>query len=87
MKFRNSLIASLVVLLLMLGLLIATKFDSQSWPEPTTDIEYHLRGLLIPMGWFMAVAASLLTFMLLMLLGLVKTAVIRIYCYLNKSAI
>ncbi len=86
MKLKNSLIASLVVLLLMLVLLIATKFDSHYWPEPTDDIEHHLRGLMMPMGWFMAIAASLATFVLFILLGMVKTAVIRIYYYLNKSA-
>ena len=85
MKFRNSLIISLAIFLLMLLLMVAANFDSHSWPEPTTDVEYRLRGLLIPAGWVIAIAASLMTFVFLMLIGWLKIAVIGICNYFSRS--
>lgn len=86
MKFRNSLLCSLIVFLLMLLLLIATKVDSYSWAEPTSDVEYRLRGLWAAMGWLLAFGVSLVTFIFLMLLGLLKNAISKLVGYLNKSA-
>jgi hypothetical protein len=86
MKFRNSLICSLVVFLLMLLLFLATKVDSYSWGEPTSDVEYRLRGLWVTMGWLLAIGASLTTFIFLMLLGWVRTALVWAFNYLSKSA-
>ncbi len=86
MKFRNSLICSLAVFALMLLLLIAAKVDSHSWSEPTTDIEYRLRGIWVTMGWVIAVTASVATFICLMLLGWIKNAIRYLSAYLNKSA-
>lgn len=86
MKFRNSLFCSLTVFVLMLLLLIATKVDSYSWDEPTTDVEYRLRGMWVTMGWLIAIAVPVVTFICLMLLGWVKTAICYLMAYLNKSA-
>jgi hypothetical protein len=86
MKFRNSLFCSLAVFVLMLLLLIATKVDSYSWDEPTTDVEYRLRGTWVTMGWLIAIAVPLITFICLMLLGWVRTALCYLVSYLNKSA-
>lgn len=70
----------------MLLLLIATKVDSYSWDEPTTDVEYRLRGMWVTMGWLIAIAAPVFTFISLMLLGLFKNAICKLVGYLNKSA-
>jgi hypothetical protein len=86
MKFKNSLLCSLMVFLLMLLLLIATKVDSYSWDEPTTDVEYRLRGIWVTMGWVLAIGASLVTFIFLMLLGWLRTALVCVFNYLSKSA-
>lgn len=85
MKFRNSLLCAFAVFILMILLILAIKIDSYSWPEPTTDIEYRLRGIWVTMGWAIAIAASLIIFILLMLLGWLKTAFIMVWSYLNKS--
>lgn len=86
MKFRNSLICSLLVFLMMLLLLIATKVDSYSWPEPTTDVEYRLRGLWTAMGWLLAFGLSLITFIFLILLEWVRISLVKVFGYLSKSA-
>lgn len=86
MKFRNSLFCAFAVFILMMLLIFAIKIDSYSWLEPTTDIDYRLRGVWVTMGWTIAIAASLITFTLLMLLGWLKTAVVMVWSYLNKSA-
>jgi hypothetical protein len=86
MKFRNSLLCSLMVFLLMLLLLIATKVDSYSWDEPTTDVEYRLRGLWVTMGWLLAIGGLLVTFLFLILLGWVRKALVCSFNYLSKSA-
>lgn len=86
MKFRNSLFVAFAVFILMILLMLVIKIDSYSWPEPTTDLEYRLRGLWVMMGWALAIAASLITFILLMLLGWLKTAFVEVWRYLNKSA-
>lgn len=86
MKFKNSLFCSLIVFLLMSLLLIATKLDSYSWGEPTSDVEYRLRGLWVTMGWLLAFGASLVTFIFLMLLGWVRMALVCAFNYLSKSA-
>jgi hypothetical protein len=70
----------------MLLLLIATKVDSYSWSEPTTDVEYRLRGMWVTMGWAIAVAAPVVTFIFLILLGLLKNAICKLVGYLNRSA-
>ena len=70
----------------MLLLLIATKIDSYSWAEPTTDVEYRLRGIWTTMGWVLAIGAPVVTFICLMLLGLFKNAICKLVGYLNKSA-
>ncbi len=82
MKIKNSLICSLIVFCGMLLLMVATHIDSYSWPEPTNDIEYRIRGLLTTMSLIIAVGASLATFIALVIIGWIKRAVI----YLNKSA-
>ena len=76
----------MIVFLLMLLLLIATKFDSYSWNEPTTDLEYRLRGLWMTMGWLLAFGTSIFTFIFLMLLGWVRIALVHAFNYLSKSA-
>ncbi len=86
MKFRNSLFCSLAVFVLMLLLLIATKVDSYSWDEPTTDVEYRLRGIWMTLGWFITITVPLVTFVCLILLGWLKTAIYSLVGYLNKSA-
>lgn len=85
MKFKNSLLCSLVVFILMLLLLIATKVDSYSWTEPASDVEYRLRGLSMAMGWLLVLGSSLVTFIFLMLLGWGRAAVFYVFNFLSKS--
>ncbi len=67
-------------------LIVVIKIDSYSWSEPSTDIEHRLRGMWVTMGWAIAIAVSMMTFFLLILLGWLKTAVVMVWSYLNKSA-
>lgn len=69
----------------MLLLLLATRVDSYTWTEPTTDVEYRLRGVWMTLGWFISIGAALFTFIFLMLLGWAKAGVIALISYLNKS--
>jgi hypothetical protein len=84
MKFRNSLFCSLAVFVLMLLLLIATKVDSYSWDEPTTDVEYRLRGMWSTMGWLITISISVVTFLSLMLLLCLKKTISKLMGLLNK---
>ena len=82
MKIRNSLICSLVVFFVMLLLMVATQIDSYSWPEPTNDVEFRIRGLLTTMGLVLALGMSLVTFVMSMMVGWIKAGVIYLMNYL-----
>ena len=84
MSFQNSLKFSLVVFVLMCLIMALTKIDSYSWAEPTTDVEYRLRGIWTTMGWVIAIGAPVVTFLCLILLWWLKKAISKLMGYWNK---
>lgn len=84
MKFRNSLKISLVVFLLLLSLLFATWLDSYYWAEPTTDADYHVRGVWLVLGWVITFSLTLLIFLVLVLIGSLKSSASALLSYFMK---
>lgn len=76
----------MLVSVLILVLLLAANTNSYFLDEPMNDIEYRLKGIAEGMSWVIAIAASILTFIILMLLGWLKAAILGLFNYLNKSA-